>query len=190
MLDKKIFVELITGIQPTNTNKCDVPNCPNAGNYPAPKSASNLRQYHNFCLHHVQEYNKNWDYYRGMNYDEIEASKERDRLWNRTQTNMHRLNIDDFLYNNRPREAKEEKYDIPPQWRNINIITLKELQESLKILQITNPKTTFEQIQKIYKMFVKNHHPDQIHTTREDEEKLKEINAAFAVIKKQRALFL
>ncbi len=190
MLDKRIFVEPIIGVKRTNTIKCDAQNCPHEGSYHAPKSTSNLREYYNFCLQHVQEYNKNWDYYRGMDHDEIEASREHDRLWNRTKTNMHKLNIDDFLYNNRPREPKIETYEIPPQWRNIDITTLKEVQESLKILQITNPKTTFEQIQKIYKIFVKKHHPDQLHTNSEDEEKMKEINAAYAVIKKQRALFV
>jgi len=56
--------------------KCDFPKCDKAGVCRAPKSRS-LSEYHYFCKEHAAEYNKNWNYYQGMNAEEIEADWER-----------------------------------------------------------------------------------------------------------------
>ena len=36
------------------------------GEYRAPKGRERLNEYFWFCLNHVREYNKAWDYYAGM----------------------------------------------------------------------------------------------------------------------------
>ena len=51
---------------------CDYPGCLNAGEYRAPKSRTELNQYHWFCLEHVLAYNACWDFYKGMTPGQIE----------------------------------------------------------------------------------------------------------------------
>ena len=62
---------------------CDFEHCGNRGEYKAPKSRSFLNSYYFFCLKHVTEYNKSWDFYKGLNIDEIELSMRKDTVWDR-----------------------------------------------------------------------------------------------------------
>ena len=66
-----------------NLRCCDHADCALAGEFPAPKSRQNLRDYYWFCLAHVRDYNKKWDYYAGMNPEEIELEIMSDVTWNR-----------------------------------------------------------------------------------------------------------
>ena len=62
---------------------CDFPGCCGAGEYRAPKSRDHLRDYYWFCLDHVREYNKAWDYYAGLKPEEIEEAIRSDTTWHR-----------------------------------------------------------------------------------------------------------
>ena len=62
---------------------CDMPGCPEAGEYRAPKSRTNLNDYHWFCLEHVRAYNAGWDFYKGMSPAEVEAQLRADTSWQR-----------------------------------------------------------------------------------------------------------
>ncbi len=52
--------------QKARTQCCDIPDCDLAGEYKAPRSREQLREYHYFCLKHVREYNANWNFFAGM----------------------------------------------------------------------------------------------------------------------------
>ena len=43
-----------------------MPGCEAMGEYRAPKSRRDLKDYWWFCLEHVRAYNSTWDYYKGM----------------------------------------------------------------------------------------------------------------------------
>ena len=62
---------------------CDNSECSVKGEFKAPKSRANLNEYYFFCLKHVSEYNKSWDFYRGLSVDEIEISMRKDTVWDR-----------------------------------------------------------------------------------------------------------
>ena len=62
---------------------CDYKKCNENGEYKAPKSRLNLKSYYFFCLNHVKEYNKSWEFYKGMSVDEIELSLRKDIIWDR-----------------------------------------------------------------------------------------------------------
>ncbi len=49
-----------------------MPDCGAPGEYRAPKSRRDLREYWWFCLEHVRAYNSTWDYYKGMSPAEME----------------------------------------------------------------------------------------------------------------------
>ena len=70
---------------------CDMPNCPNQGEFRAPKSRSALREFHWFCLEHVRAYNASWDFYKDMSPDEIEANLRADSAWQRPTWPLGRL---------------------------------------------------------------------------------------------------
>ena len=57
---------------PPNIRRCDHPECGEEGKFPAPQSRQKLREYYWFCLDHVRDYNRKWDYYAGMKPEEIE----------------------------------------------------------------------------------------------------------------------
>src|SRR5690348_17810776 len=70
---------------------CDMPGCERFGEYRAPKSRRNLKDYWWFCLEHVRAYNSTWDYYKGMSPGEIEAQLRADTAWQRDRKST-RLN--------------------------------------------------------------------------------------------------
>ena len=48
-------------------NICDWVNCNEIGEYRAPVEKDNSKKYRLLCLDHVKEFNKNWNYFSGMN---------------------------------------------------------------------------------------------------------------------------
>ena len=62
---------------------CEWENCNNKGIYRAPKNRDNLREFRWFCLKHIREYNKKWDYFSGLSQKEIENEIKKERT--RTQ---------------------------------------------------------------------------------------------------------
>ena len=52
---------------------CDEPGCTSEGAYRAPKGRLREGEYFNFCLNHVRDYNKSYNYFAGMADDDIEA---------------------------------------------------------------------------------------------------------------------
>ena len=52
-------------------NICDWENCSEIGEYKAPVEKDNSKKYRLLCLSHVKEFNKNWNYFSGMNDDQV-----------------------------------------------------------------------------------------------------------------------
>jgi hypothetical protein len=57
----------------SETLRCDHPGCQLLASYRAPKGRQREGQYYRFCLAHVQEYNKGYNYFAGMKDDEVSA---------------------------------------------------------------------------------------------------------------------
>ena len=47
---------------------CNFPNCESEGDYRAPLGYENLDNYQWFCLEHIKEFNKSWNYHNQMKY--------------------------------------------------------------------------------------------------------------------------
>ena len=62
---------------------CEAPGCRLCGEYRAPRARDRLNEHRWFCLEHIREYNKKWDYFAGLDADEIEAHIRADTLWRR-----------------------------------------------------------------------------------------------------------
>ncbi len=50
---------------------CDHVGCQNLGAHRAPKSRERVNEYWHFCLDHVTEYNRRWNYFSGMSDSEL-----------------------------------------------------------------------------------------------------------------------
>ncbi len=51
--------------------QCEANGCGHAGGFRAPKGRGREGQYYNFCLDHVREYNKSYNYFAGMPDSEV-----------------------------------------------------------------------------------------------------------------------
>ncbi len=169
-------------------NFCDKKNCHLEGKYKAPKSVMNLRDYYLFCLDHVKEYNKSWDYYKGMTVNQIESSLRQDVIWNRPSwptkgsANYIMSQINEIIDNktNFLNNKKDEHYvknDLL-----FNNLTLEE-QKCVKKLNIKLP-ITLEKIKSSYKKLVKKYHPDVNQNDISAEKNFKEVNSAYKVLLK------
>ena len=65
------------------TKTCDSSKCKEKGEFKAPKSRIRLNEYYFFCLKHIKEYNKSWDFYKGLTVDQMEKSMRNDTVWDR-----------------------------------------------------------------------------------------------------------
>ena len=50
---------------------CEWQGCSEPGLYPAPKGRGQEGKYHRFCLEHVREYNKSYNYFAGMPDEDV-----------------------------------------------------------------------------------------------------------------------
>ena len=64
-------------------NQCSKFNCKKTGKYRAPSSRKKIHDYLYFCLDHIREYNKEWNYYEGLDNSEIENAIRNATTWER-----------------------------------------------------------------------------------------------------------
>src|SRR5262252_2652258 len=53
------------------TQACEWPGCTHAGTHRAPKGRMREREYWQFCLDHVREYNQSYNYFAGMSEEAV-----------------------------------------------------------------------------------------------------------------------
>ena len=169
---------------------CDHNRCTELGNYKAPKSRLQLNEYYLFCLKHVIAYNKSWDFYKGLNVDQIELSIRKDAVWDRPswplKGNPNNIisQLKEFFNNDYSLFEKEKDF--------INFLKNKTVEEklnneeykSLKILELSLP-ISLEKIKKKYKKLVKIFHPDVNDNNKIAENHFKEINEAYKILLKK-----
>lgn len=161
---------------------CDHPGCHEVGEFRAPRSRAHLNEYYWFCLEHVRTYNASWDFYRGMNQSEIEASRRADvvggrpswplgtrgpRLYDINQDAIHESLRHFFTFNDEPSRPKR-----PPTQE----------EEALAVLELGSGATAAE-IKARYRILVKRHHPDANGGDKAAEDRLKSINQAYTYLK-------
>ena len=82
-------------------NICDWNNCLEEGSYKAPIEKDNSKKYRMLCLNHIKEFNKNWNYFEGMNDNQIYEFLKSDMIWHKpTQSFSSSDNFFKILWNN------------------------------------------------------------------------------------------
>ena len=161
--------------------RCDIPGCPLDGEYRAPKSRNNLREYHWFCLDHVRAYNASWDFYKGMSAAQIEAHMRSDTGWQRPTWPLGRLGgggVEDELIH----AGLEMLHGAPRKRGPASPPVPAELRQPLDTLGLAWP-VSLDDLKSRYKALAKRHHPDANGGDRGAEERLKTINLAYAALR-------
>ena len=171
---------------------CDHPGCDAGGDFRAPKSRLELRDYYWFCLDHVRAYNSAWNYYAGMNEAEIEAEIRRDTVWQRPTWRLgartgpgyaERLRDQFGLFSGgEAGRARNGHKRGPGAGEGAQRRALSTREQALAVFEIEPPFTPVR-LKARYKALVKLHHPDAHGGDKAAEEKLKIINQAYATLK-------
>jgi len=167
----------------TDANKappCNVEGCDLPGEYKAPKSREQIDEYEWFCLEHIRERNKKWDYFSGMESEEIEAfihdSVTGHRpTWSReSRLREHYFTLQDKLYEfmNGAKPAPSQPR-LPAKTKN-----------ALAEMELTHPYT-IDELKIRYRILVKKYHPDLNKGDKELEEKFKHITSAYRYLAEQ-----
>ena len=173
-----------------NHKNCDKDGCSGKGEFKAPKSRIKLNEYYYFCLIHIKEYNKSWDFYKGLSVDQIEQSINKDSVWDRPswpfkgnpskvmeQINEFKNNDYNLFENDRNQQKYYKNRLLDETLTNEQNLALKSLGLQLPI--------NLDQIKKKYKKLVKIFHPDVNDNNKEAENKFKEINESYKTLLKK-----
>lgn len=164
--------------------RCDMPGCQNEGVYKAPKHRG-LNEYYHFCLEHVREYNKAWNFFEGLSDAEVQNHMHKSLYGDRpTWKSGVNGNSEDALYDkiwktyhgeDEP-PKREEKHHFDSTSSNTPEV------EALAILGV-EPPIDLKDIKKRYKELAKKHHPDLNKGCTKSEELLKRVNMAYTILK-------
>jgi hypothetical protein len=170
---------------------CAWPGCAASGSYPAPQSTRELRRFIWFCLEHIREYNKSWNYFAGMNEHQIEAHRRADTTWHRPSWRFGAAGVDEtsrfrdpfgFFDNG---EAGRKPGDAGAGHNGAGRGGAGHgLGKGGHMMEVLDLEFgfTLEELKRRYKTLVKRHHPDLHGGDRTAEERLKQINEAYAYL--------
>jgi curved DNA-binding protein CbpA len=194
-LDSSYFDKIRIGAEvrrEPSARPCDMRGCAEGATHRAPKGRLAEGEYFWFCLDHVREYNKSYNYFSGMNDSAIQAyqrealvghrptwqtgarvgrprSEEFGRRfpWSARTEDAFRLFGEGF-------EARRSEPDRAPV-RNMEA-------RSLETLGLDREATAAE-VKARYKLLVKRHHPDANGGDRSLEDRLRQIIQAYSYLK-------
>ena len=164
-------------------NICDWKNCNKEGIHKAPKERDNSKNYRLLCLEHVKEFNKNWNYFSGMNDQQVFEFLKSDLTWHKpTQSFSSSENFFKVLWNNALKdEIRKTKFDEDLDYMNKFRFNSSDI-KAFSILGIS-AGLKWEKIQVKFKKLVKKFHPDMNAGNKKFEDKLKVITLAYTQLK-------
>jgi DnaJ-domain-containing protein 1 len=165
---------------------CEAPGCRLCGEFRAPRARDRLTDYRWFCLEHVREYNKKWDYFAGLDATQIEAHIRADTTWRRPVWPLGARRSNSAYHIVDPFDLAADigfaEVDGPQRRRDGSEQLTPAERSALGVLELSWPLTLAD-VKSRYKELVKLHHPDANGGAREAEEKLKQINAAYSTLR-------
>ena len=164
-------------------NICDWDNCNEIGEYKAPVEKDNSKKFRMLCLEHVKEFNKNWNYFSGMDNNQIIEFLRSDITWHKpTQSFSSSDNFFKILWNNAMKDELN-KTNFKDHLNHMN--QFKFNHSDMKAFNILNISVgiKWEKIQEKFKKLVKKFHPDMNAENKKFDEKLKSITLAYTQLK-------
>jgi len=162
---------------------CEWNKCTNLGEFRAPVEKDNSKKYRLLCLEHVKEFNKNWNYFSGMDDQQIINFIKSDMIWHKpTQSFSSSDNFFKILWNNALKDENNKFKNF------VNLDHMKQFKfnsqdfQAFTILDIP-AGIEWKKIQEKFKKLVKKFHPDMNAGNKKFEEKLKIITLAYTQLK-------
>lgn len=158
-------------------HRCNWAGCMNAGDFRAPRSRKNLREYQWFCEEHIAQFNKNWNYFEGMGEDEIYA-------FQRDATTGHRPTWRMDQLGGNPTAKLEEAFGrmFGDGGASFRAAAAKPIsardKDALAVLDLEHPSDK-RKIKSQYRELVKKYHPDVNRGSMQAEETFKKITRAY-----------
>jgi hypothetical protein len=171
---------------------CEWKDCTAPGLYPAPKGRGKEGEYHHFCLEHVREYNKTYNYFSGMPDEDVIKHQKADATGHRPTWSMGTRNgarqrdapsgkrsggfyhaftaNDPFKLFRGDTEGPEPGKPQRPVGRAESMC--------LRLLNLEAGATKAE-IKSRFKELVKRHHPDHTGGDKRSEDRLREVIQAY-----------
>ncbi|MDI2090831.1 J domain-containing protein [Commensalibacter oyaizuii] len=166
---------------------CDMPHCREPAGYKAPKSPTKLNEYYWFCFDHIKEYNKNWDFCKGMTPAQIEQQLRSASVWDKPSWKLGQLGKADLLQEQFFKDSlgifsKHSGFNTRKHSQPTPKSAPTELKDSLKILGLTWP-ISLQDLKKRYTSLARQYHPDSNGGDSQSEEQFKTINAAYSQVR-------
>ena len=157
---------------------CEHQGCAEEGVHRAPYSPQQTNKYRWFCLDHVRAYNKSWDFAKGLGPEEIEQLIRFDTIWQRETKPLGNWRTKDRLLRARARHfafGEEGFTHAAPQYTPKVAAAL----ATFELDVMPAP----EVLRSRYHELAKKYHPDANGGDKAAEERLKDINQAYAALK-------
>ena len=164
-------------------NICDWNKCTNEGLYKAPKEKDNSKNFRLLCLTHIKEFNKNWNYFSGMDDGQVIEFLKSDMIWHKpTQSFSSSDNFFKILWNNALKDEMDKlKLNKHLDSMNKFRFTSNDI-KAFAILGVT-VGLKWTKIHEKFKKLVKKFHPDMNSGNKKFEDKLKIITLAYTQLK-------
>ena len=172
-------------------DNCQWEDCEMPAVHKAPKGRGMEGQYYNFCLKHVREYNKNYNYFEGMNQTDLSKFQKEAMLGDRPTWKLGVDNKDQlgsFSAEEILKKLKANRTGINQDGEKLNYNSQKRqkignaAKKALYVLGLDNTSTS-DEIKNRYKLLVKKHHPDLKGGKETSDEKLIEIIKSYRNLK-------
>lgn len=181
-----------------NLPRCHWQGCDRPAEHRAPMGRGREGQYFNFCLDHVREYNKSYNYFDGMSDEEV-ASYLRSSVTGHRPTwsmgargahahggaggaeppggFMHGFSVEDLFgfFGGATVAGEPRGYE--------GARPIRKAEHKCLLALGLDETATAQQIKSRYKMLVKRHHPDHNQGDRRSEDKLREVIQAYTYLK-------
>ena len=173
---------------------CEWAGCQNKGPHRAPKGRTNSREYWHFCLDHVREYNQSYNFFQGMNPEDV-ARYQKDALtghrptWKMGANPGVKGNSENDVFDAADPFHVFAELNGRGRWRpgaqQARAETRKIMNAERKALQVMGltAGATIVEVKAKYKALVKQHHPDANGGDRSTEDRLIEIIKAYNYLK-------
>lgn len=183
---------------------CEWPDCEEKAKYRAPASPERLNEFRWFCLDHVREYNKSWNFFSGWSEEDLDAQVRADRTWERPTWNLkdgrrvpgHSPHSDgkawarwgfsdplDVLGGAATQNPGQKDPMLKRRFRALN----KDEKRAMDTLGLAHAVESRAEARIRYRELVKDLHPDNNGGDRGDEARLGRVIKAWEVIKRSRS---
>lgn len=190
----------MSGAVESSTRACEWPGCEARGVYRAPSSPERLDEFRWFCLDHVREYNRAWNYFEGWTEEDLDAQSRADRTWERPTWTLRdgvrrrfqgwphaegrawaRWGIDDPLdvLGDAATRNPGEQPERPRRFRRLT----RDEQRAMDTLGLPHEVEARSEVRARYRALVKDLHPDMNKGARTDEARLARVIRAWDILK-------